>query len=149
VGRQCDKGTRAKRSGKWKENRKWGEWNESPLTSSGRRVAADVEHVTLLHVKLEEATGNLRDSRFELEVRDVLVVGQLEVLPSLGLLDLLTANGLVTSFCSSKVSRISRKPKVLRSPCMRLAWRRKSCTVLMPSIGPVMSLSFVFFRQRT
>ena len=57
-------------------------------------LGIDVEHVTLLHVKLEEATGDLGDTRFELEVRDVLVIGQLEVLPSLGLLDLLTADGL-------------------------------------------------------
>ncbi len=58
------------------------------------RLGVDVEHVTLLHVELEEATGNLRDTGFELEVGDVLVVGQVEVLPGLGLLDLLTANGL-------------------------------------------------------
>ena len=58
------------------------------------RLGVDVEHVTLLHVKLEEATRNLRDTSFELEVGDILVIRQLEVLPSLGLLDLLTADGL-------------------------------------------------------
>jgi hypothetical protein len=58
------------------------------------RLGVDVEHVILLHVELEEATGNLRDTGFELEVGDVLVVGQVEVLPGLGLLDLLTPNGL-------------------------------------------------------
>jgi hypothetical protein len=30
------------------------------------RLGVDVEHVALLHVELEEATGNLRDVRFEL-----------------------------------------------------------------------------------
>src|SRR6267154_183106 len=58
------------------------------------RLGVDVDHVTLLHVELEEATGNLKDMGFELEEGDILVIGQMEVLPSLGLLDLLTANGL-------------------------------------------------------
>jgi hypothetical protein len=58
------------------------------------RLGVDVEHVILLHVELEEATRNLRDNGFELEVGDVLVIGQVEVIPSLGLLDLLTLNGL-------------------------------------------------------
>ena len=58
------------------------------------RLGVNVEHVTLLHVELEEATGNLRDTGFELEVGDVLVIRQMEVLPSLGLLDLVTPNDL-------------------------------------------------------
>ena len=58
------------------------------------RLGVDVEHVILLHAELDEAARNLRDTRFELEVGDVLVFGQVEVLPSLGLLDLLAPNHL-------------------------------------------------------
>src|SRR6266852_2363838 len=83
-------GKESKRSGKRKKKRRMGERMSGYLPCLG----VDVEHVTRLHVELEEATGNLRDTGFELEEGDVLVVGQLEVLPRLGLLDLLTANGL-------------------------------------------------------
>ena len=81
----------SKRNGKWtrKENGGMSGW-----MSHLPRLGVDVEHVTLLHVELEEATRNLRDTRFELEVGDVLVIGQVEVFPRLGLLDLLTPDGL-------------------------------------------------------
>lgn len=58
------------------------------------RLGVDIEHVILLYVELDEATRNFGDSGFELEVGDILVVGQLEVLPGLGLLDLLTSDDL-------------------------------------------------------
>jgi hypothetical protein len=58
------------------------------------RRSIDVEHVILLHAELEEAARNLRDTGFELEVGDVLVFGKVEVLPGLGLLDLLAPDHL-------------------------------------------------------
>src|SRR5216684_7833150 len=58
------------------------------------RPSEDVEHVTLLNVELEETTRNLKNTRLELEVGDVLVVGQVKVSPGLGLLDFLTPNDL-------------------------------------------------------
>src|SRR5258708_2829194 len=58
------------------------------------RLSVDVEHVTLLNVELEETARNLRNPRLELEVGDVLVVGQVKVSPYLGLLDFLTPNDL-------------------------------------------------------
>jgi hypothetical protein len=54
----------------------------------------DVEHVILLHAEFEEATRDFRNDIFKLEKVDVLVVGQVEILPGFGLLDLLAANGL-------------------------------------------------------
>lgn len=58
------------------------------------RLGVNVEHVTLLHLELEETARDLRDTGFELEVGDVLVIGQVEVLPRLGLLDLRAPDGL-------------------------------------------------------
>ena len=58
------------------------------------RLSIDIEHVILLDTELEEAARHLRDTGFELEVRDVLVIGQMEVLPRLGLRDLLAPDGL-------------------------------------------------------
>ena len=58
----------------------------------GLRV--DVEYIILLQIELEEATGHLGHDGFELCERDVLVVGQVEVLPRLGLLHLLAADVL-------------------------------------------------------
>jgi hypothetical protein len=58
------------------------------------RLSVDVEHVTLLNVELEETARNLKNTRLELEVGDVPVVGQVKVSPSLGFLDFLTPNDL-------------------------------------------------------
>jgi hypothetical protein len=58
------------------------------------RLGVDVEHFILLHAELDEAARNLRDTGFELEIGDELVFGQVEVLPGLGLLDLLAPNHL-------------------------------------------------------
>ena len=68
--------------------------NEKRETSRSPRLGVDVKHVTLLHIELEQTARNLRDIVLELEIGDVLVVGQMEVLPGLCLLDLLTPNGL-------------------------------------------------------
>ena len=62
------------------------------MHSPGLRV--DVEYIILLQIELEEATGHLRHDGFELGERNVLVVGQVEVLPRLGLLHLLASDGL-------------------------------------------------------
>jgi len=59
-----------------------------------RSLSVDVEHVVLLYAELEEAARDLRHGDLEFDIGDVLVVGQVEVLPRLGLLDLLTANNL-------------------------------------------------------
>ena len=58
------------------------------------RLGVNVEHVVLLYAKLEEAAGHFRRDSFELYERDVLVVGEVEVLPRLSLLDLLATYGL-------------------------------------------------------
>ena len=63
-------------------------------TSRSPRLSIDIEHVILLDIELEETARDLRDTGFELEVGDVLVVGQMKVLPRLGLRDLLAADGL-------------------------------------------------------
>ena len=63
-------------------------------TSHSPSLSVDVEHVILLQIQLEEAARDLRNTGFELGVGDVPVVGQVEVLPGLGLLDLLSTDGL-------------------------------------------------------
>ena len=58
------------------------------------RLGVDVEYIVLLQIELEEATRYLRHNGLELGERNVLVVGQVEVFPRLGLLHLLAADGL-------------------------------------------------------
>jgi len=83
-----------------------GEWESERRDRRGRRrgigrggvhlprLRVDVEYIILLQIELEEATGHLGHDGFELSERNVLVVGQVEVLPRLGLLYLLAADGL-------------------------------------------------------
>jgi hypothetical protein len=84
-GKECIKEWKVEEKGK---RRKWERASHLP------RLSIDVEHVTLLNVELEETARNLRNARLELEVGDILVVGQVKVSPGLVLLDLLTPNDL-------------------------------------------------------
>ena len=62
--------------------------------SRSPRLSVAIEKAILLDTDLEEATQSLRHTRFELEVADVLVLGQTEVLSRLRLRNILATNRL-------------------------------------------------------